>query len=57
MLHGTLIQLQDRYLDEFTHWQPPWHLMVSLMDINTRLALEQTGIICIQNDVDKIIPY
>ena len=52
----TLVQLQPIYRDKFTYLQSSRNLMVSLTDINARLASIQTGITCIQIDVDKFTP-
>ena len=57
MLDLTLIFFQHICRDIFTYFEISRNLIVSLTDINVRLASVQTGITCIRIDIDKIYTY
>ena len=54
MVDLTLIQVQHIYSDKFTYLEMSRNMMLSLTDINARLASIRTGITWMQTNVDKI---
>ena len=56
-LELTLFQIQHIYCHNFTYLERYRNMVVPLTDINARLVSIQTGVSCIQTDINEIYTY